>query len=272
MQRVLLGLLLSVAIGYAGYAKEALSRSGAVGAALIGAAVFGLGGWDWGILLIAFFISSSLLSRYRGQEKASLAEKFAKGSRRDLGQTMANGGLGALLAIGSALHPHRLWLAAYVGAMATVNADTWATEVGVLSRTKPRLIVNGQEVEVGTSGAVSWLGTFATLAGGLFIGLLAALLQLPWKGEEGGGPAWLLLLAGLLGGLGGSLFDSLLGATVQTIYYCDRCAKETERPVHRCGSETRRLRGWRWLDNDLVNLISSTVGAAVASGLAIGFL
>jgi uncharacterized protein (TIGR00297 family) len=272
MQRVLLGLLLSAAIGYAGYTKDALSRSGAVGAVLIGTAVFGLGGWDWGILLIAFFVSSSLLSRYRRLEKASLAEKFAKGSRRDLGQTMANGGLGALLAIGSALYPHWLWLAAYVGAMATVNADTWATEVGVLSRTRPRLITSGQEVEVGTSGAVSWLGTTATLAGGLFIGLLAALLQLAWQGEEVLGQAWLLLLAGLLGGLGGSLFDSLLGATVQAIYYCDRCAKETERPLHHCGTETRRLRGWRWLDNDLVNLTSSAVGAAVASGLAITFL
>ncbi len=272
MQRVLLGLLLSAAIGYAGYSKQALSRSGAVGALLIGTAVFGLGGWDWGILLIAFFVSSSLLSRYRGQEKASLAEKFAKGSQRDLGQTMANGGLGALLAVGSAAYPHWLWLVAYVGAMATVNADTWATEVGVLSRARPRLITNGQEVEVGTSGAVSWLGTGATLAGGLFIGLLAALLQLAWKGQEGMEPGWLLLLAGLLGGLAGSLFDSLLGATVQTIYYCDRCVKETERPVHRCGTRTRRLRGWRWLDNDLVNLISSAVGAAVASGLALTFL
>jgi uncharacterized protein (TIGR00297 family) len=272
MQRVLLGLLLSAGIGYAGYTRRALSRSGAVGATLIGTAVFGWGGWDWGLLLIAFFVSSSLLSRYRGQEKASLAEKFAKGSQRDLGQTMANGGLGAVLAIGSALYPHWLWLVAYVGAMATVNADTWATEVGVLSGTKPRLITNGQEVEVGTSGAVSRLGTFATLAGGMFIGLLAALLQLARKGEEGMGGAWLLLLAGVLGGLAGSFFDSLLGATVQTIYYCDRCAKETERAVHRCGAETRRLRGWRWLDNDLVNLTSSVVGAAVASGLAIYFL
>lgn len=267
MERVLLGLLLSAAIGYAGHSRQALSWSGAAGATVIGTAVFGFGGWDWGMLLVAFFVSSSLLSHYRGHEKATLAEKFAKGSQRDLGQTIANGGLGATLAVCSAVFPHWLWLVAYVGAMATVNADTWATEVGVLSAAKPRLITSGREVEVGTSGAVSWLGTIAALVGGIFIGMLAGIPQLMGQGDWGVQGAFLLVLAGLVGGLVGSFFDSLLGATVQSICYCDRCNKETERAIHGCGMKTRRLRGWRWLDNDLVNLTSSAVGAVAASGL-----
>ncbi len=260
------GVVLSSAIGFAGYRKGALSRSGALGAVLVGTLIFGLGGWDWGFLLIAFFVSSSLLSRYREQDKEAMAEKFAKGSQRDLGQALANAGLGALLAIGAALHSDPLWLVAYVGAMATVNADTWATEIGVLNRTQPRLITTGRPVEVGSSGGVSLLGTLATLAGGLLIGLLAAAFQLFSASDL---DLWLLLLAGIAGGLAGSLFDSFLGATVQAIYYCDRCAKETERTLHRCGAETRQLRGWRWLNNDLVNLISSGIGAAVAVGLAL---
>ena len=263
--QIVWGLVLSAAIGYAGYRKGALSSSGALGALLVGTLIFGLGGWDWGLLLIAFFLSSSALSRYREREKEALAEKFAKGARRDLGQVLANGGLGALLAIGAALYPGPLWLVAYVGVMATVNADTWATEIGVLSRTRPRLITTGRPVEVGTSGGVSWLGTLATLAGGLLIGLLAALFKLF---SADGLELWLLLLGGVAGGLAGSLFDSFLGATAQAIYFCDRCVKETERKHHRCGEETRQLRGWRWLNNDLVNLISSGVGAAVALGLA----
>ena len=43
---------------------------------------------------------------------------------------------------------------------------------------------------------------------------------------------------GAIAGLGGALFDSVLGATVQATYYCDACRKETERPVHSCGRET----------------------------------
>lgn len=278
MTRILLGLILSGAVAYLGYVKGALSLSGMVGALLVGTLTFGLGGWDWGIVLIAFFVSSSLLSRYRAREKTDLAEKFAKGSRRDLGQTFANGGLGALLAIGSVLRPHPFWLAAYVGVMATVNADTWATEVGVLSRTRPRLITNGKDVEAGTSGGVTWLGTSFSLAGGAFIGLLSGLLQLiPALGQNvpiGSsriGWALFLLLCGILGGLAGSLFDSFLGATVQAIYFCDSCAKETEQAKHRCGAPTRHLRGWRWLNNDMVNLISSAVGAILSVSLVVWF-
>lgn len=276
MARFLLGLILSGAIAYLGYVKGALSLSGAVGALLVGAFTFGLGGWDWGIVLIAFFVSSTLLSCYKAREKVELAEKFSKGSRRDLGQTFANGGLGALLAIGFVLWPHPYWLAAYVGVMATVNADTWATEVGVLSRVRPRLITTGKKVEVGSSGGVTWLGTSSSLAGGAFIGLLAGLLQLipalgqnAPAGSSGIGWATFLLLCGILGGLAGSLFDSLLGATVQAIYYCDSCAKETEQTEHRCGATTRHLRGWLWLSNDLVNLISSAVGAILSLGLGV---
>jgi uncharacterized protein (TIGR00297 family) len=270
MESLLLGLVLSGAIAYAGYAKGALSPSGVAGAMVVGTTIFWLGGWVWGLVLIAFFVSSSLLSRYRGGEKERLADKFVKGHRRDLGQTLANGGAGVALAVGSALHPHPLWLAAYVGAMATVNADTWATELGVLSRHKPRLITNGQVVEVGTSGGVSRLGTLSALAGGAFVGAVAGLLQLVAGGTWAG--SLLLLVCGLAGGVAGSLLDSLLGASVQAIYYCDACRKETEQMVHRCGATTRRLRGWRWLNNDLVNLISSGFGAAAGLALALWLL
>ena len=61
--------------------------------------------------------------------------------------------------------------------MAAVNADTWATELGVLSRTPPRLITSGKVVERGTSGGVSLAGTLAALGGAAVIGLAAALAE-----------------------------------------------------------------------------------------------
>src|SRR5262245_30796985 len=95
--RLLLGLVLSAAIGALGYRRGSLSRSGVLGAVLVGTTIFGLGGWAWGTLLVVFFVSSSALSHYKERRKAALAEKFSKGSQRDLAQALANGGAGALL-------------------------------------------------------------------------------------------------------------------------------------------------------------------------------
>jgi uncharacterized protein (TIGR00297 family) len=278
-----IGLALSALIGYVAYRRESLSKSGVLGAILTGTVIFGLGGWAWGLLLITFFISSSALSHYKETQKELLAEKFSKGGRRDLMQTLANGGAGALIVILNAAVPNPWWWAAFAAVMATVNADTWATELGVLSKARPRLVSTGQEVEVGTSGGVTFGGTLAALAGAALIGVLAAGcgffgagVSLLWGQGAGAVLAFALLIS--LAGLLGSLFDSLLGATVQSIYYCDACRKETERyPRHKCGQPTRPLRGWRWLDNDWVNFLSSVmggmiaVGVILAAGLALGW-
>lgn len=249
--------LFSALISFVAYRRGSLSTSGVAGAVLVGTLTFGFGGWNWGLLLAVFFVSSSLLSHYKESEKRAAAEKFDKTHRRDLAQAFANGGAGAIAALLNVVLPAPLWFPFFTGVMATVNADTWATELGTLSRQPPRLITTGRIVEVGTSGGVSVLGTAVSLVGGLVIGLVGALTQR----KKGAGP---LIFAAAVAGLVGSLFDSLLGATVQQIYYCDHCAKETERKVHKCGYATRSLRGWSWLNNDLVNLLASLVGGLVA--------
>ena len=256
---LLFGFLLGVLIAALAWRAFALSNSGAAAAALTGGLIFGLGGLGWAVLLLAFFISSSGLSRAFASRKAGVYEKFSKGSRRDWGQVLANGGLGALLAVAHAVFPSQSWpWLAFAGAMAAVNADTWATELGVLSSKPPRRITTGKIVERGASGGITLLGTLAALAGAILIGGLAALFSA--RGE-----AWFFLAIVPLAGLLGSLFDSFLGATVQVIYRCPACEKDTERhPLHLCGAETRRIRGWRWLNNDGVNFACSLAGAILA--------
>lgn len=253
-QQLVTAFILSSLIAALALWRGSLSRSGAVGALVVGTLTFGLGGWEWGVLLALFFISASLLSHYKEREKQAVAEKFDKGHRRDMGQVFANGGAGALVAVCSFVWPSPLWLPLFVGIMAEVTADTWATELGTLSKRPPRLITTGKVVPTGTSGGISPFGTAVSFGGGLLIGLVAALLT----GQ------WVLLLAGGVGGLAGSLFDSFLGATVQQIYTCVVCQKETEKKVH-CGQPTRPFKGISWINNDFVNFSASLFGGLVAA-------
>ena len=267
-QRVIVGLGLSGLIGSVARWRGMLTTGGVVGSMLIGTIVFSVGGLAWSVVVVAFFVSSSLLSRVSSERKRRVAaDKFSKPGARDLFQTIANGGIGTLAALAYGLLRQRkpAWLqAAFVGAFATATADTWATEVGTLARSQPRLITTGKIVSPGTSGGVTWLGTSAALAGGLLLGLTAALTARTIS-KYGASSGTGLVAAGLSGGLFGVFVDSLLGATVQQVYYCPRCESETERATHSCGTQTIPRRGVRWIDNDVVNLLSTGMGSVAAS-------
>lgn len=266
MRRGVFGLLGSGIIALLAYRKRSLSRSGATGAMATGTTIAALGGWSWSLTLIFFFVSSSLLSHFRERTKAAIAaDKFSKDSQRDLSQVIANGGVAVLMTLAASLSTservHDLFEAGFVGAFATATADTWATEVGTLNTRPPRLITSGKVVAPGTSGGLTLLGTCAAMAGAfalsLFHWLLRDIPHLPQRRT-----LVLIPIAGI-SGIAGSLFDSLLGATVQAVYYCPRCKKETERHVHSCGTLTTSLRGIPWVDNDVVNFAATLFGGVV---------
>jgi uncharacterized protein (TIGR00297 family) len=235
-----------------------LSVDGWFAASLVGGITFGLGGLPAAILLVAFFASSSLLSRAFPSSKIQVAVNFAKGGRRDWAQVAANGGVATLGLIASVMGwvPESIAWIIFASSLAAVTADTWATEIGVLSAGKPRLITTGKRVPRGTSGGISLLGSLIALIAALGIAILAWLLGMT-----------IITVIPLitLCGLAGSFVDSALGATVQAIYYCPKCKKETERyPLHFCGTPTALHRGWHWLDNDWVNFLSATFSALLA--------
>jgi uncharacterized protein (TIGR00297 family) len=255
--QLLFGFILAIIVSYLAYRAHSLDKSGARAATVVGTIVFGVGGWQWAVLLLGFFITSSGLSRVFKKRKQGLDEKFSKGHERDAGQVFGNGGLATAFVLIHALYPESgLGWVGFAASLAAVNADTWATELGVLNPTPPRLITDlRKRVEKGTSGGVSPSGTLASLMGSALIAVLAALLSDNWS----------LFSLITLSGLAGSLFDSLLGATVQVMYYCPTDQKETEQhPLHTCGTETVHIRGWKWLDNDWVNFACSAFGVAVA--------
>ena len=267
--QILTGLVLAAIASYLAHRLHSLTAGGAVAATMLGTVIFGLGGWQWAVLLLTFFILSSALTRAFGGSKSSAEEKYAKGGERDEMQVISNGGVACVFVVLHAFFPGAAWpWIGFAGALAAVNADTWATELGVLSPGRPRLITRlGTQVEKGTSGGVSLVGTGASLLAAAVIGALAA-----WFSGAAPGP---ILLDVASAGLIGSLVDSLLGATVQAMYFCPKHQKETEKhPLHACGTPTVHLRGWKWLDNDLVNVACAITGAGTALllGIMLGVL
>jgi uncharacterized protein (TIGR00297 family) len=145
------------------------------------ATIYGFG-WRGLVLLLAFFVSGSLLTEGGGQ--------------RNERQVLANGGVAALAALAGS------W-AAFAGALAAATADTWASEIGRRSPTLPRLITSGTPVPAGTDGGITLLGTVGGVAGAAFIAGLAFVLE----------PRSLVAVA--VAGVFGMFLDSLLGATLQ---------------------------------------------------------
>jgi uncharacterized protein (TIGR00297 family) len=242
--QICLGISLAAAVAAAAYRASALTRSGAWAAWAVGAVALGVGGWGAAGALLAFFVTSTILSRWRKTRKEALG--YEKGGRRDAGQVLANGGIAAvcvLLTWAGIKEGMLLFLAA----LAAANADTWATEIGSALGGRPVSIRTGKKVPAGASGAVSLPGTIAALAGAALLGLFA-----------GGWTAGAIVTAA---GFGGALFDSLLGATVQA-QWRDPAASErwTEQPQ----SEPPE-RGWRWIGNDGVNLFCTLASAALAA-------
>ena len=253
--RATIGLAAAAAISLAARQVHALSPSGALAATAVGASVvtgFGIRG---SAMMVAFFVSSTLLGRLPAA--AHLGQR--RGRERDAVQVMANGGVPAVLAVMSSLTQARtrsLLITGFGGAVATATADTWATEIGSRSRARPRSIKTWRPVAPGASGGVTVAGLAASAVGAALIAKMASAPFAPTSRH-----ASTRLIPISLGGIVGSLADSMLGATVQEVRFCDACAVETEERVHRCGAQTRPTRGAPWCDNDVVNGLATAVGA-----------
>lgn len=262
------GTIFAFLVAGAAYRKKSLTASGCVAAVIMGAVYYGAGDVFWFGTLLLFFITSTFFSKYKKRQKHELEKSYAKTGNRDAAQVFANGGLGMILVILYALFPHPFWMYMFVGIMATVTADTWATEIGSLSRSKPRSVVTLQPVSPGASGGVTLTGNLASMSGALLIGI-GAYVFLLMSGHNTSASLFQYALIGLVSGFAGAYLDSLLGATVQRMYYCSVCGKEVEVHTH-CGVNTTKRRGLGWMSNDLVNLLSSLFGGALA--VLLGYL
>jgi len=275
-----IGAVFGGVIARIAWRAHALTAGGAVAAFVVGTLTYATGTLGFTFVLLTFFVPSVLLSRVGRTRKRGLVD-VGKHGARDAMQVLANGGVATVCAVVWALVHDPRWALAFAGAYAAATADTWATEIGTLARSQPRSILTLRPVPTGMSGGITLPGTLAEVAGAIWLGVTGFVgIALAYMLNAGDfGFSWqthapmaivfppALLLAIPAGGIAGATADSLLGATAQELRRCEACKRTCETDPHACGEPTRLVRGLPGFSNDVVNLLATAVGAAVAFGV-----
>eukprot|EP00899_Mesostigma_viride_P022651 jgi/Mesvir1/3570/Mv12034-RA.1 len=278
---LLLSAIVAAAFAFRGYKKRSLSKSGALAAFVVGSTTASCG-LRYAATLIVFYISGSKATTFRSEEKSRIEAGFVAGGQRNWIQVVSNSLTGTLLAL--FLVARVGWngahldcgvdpvatraLAAFLAHYACCAGDTWASELGILSRSNPRLITTWKLVHRGTNGAISSQGTLLSAMGGGLVGAVFLVTGMLTVRVPGHTPLdasllmrqWRLLPLGVGVGLLGSLADSLLGATLQFSGFCRNKQKVVSKP----GPSVTHISGYNVLNNHAVNLISSALMAAAA--------
>lgn len=186
------------------YLMDWLTLDGTKAAWILGWITFGLGQLNAALILLTFFVTSSIVSK-----DVSISEDTTgRPSRRNARQVWANGFWLAITLMIWFVTRYDIFFFAGAGSIAAATADTWATEIGG-HRVKGKTwnISNFKTVKPGADGGISIAGTLASILGSLTIGMLTFFLF-------SDSSIWLILTI-TLSGLSGSLADSVLGAIKQ---------------------------------------------------------
>jgi uncharacterized protein (TIGR00297 family) len=245
-------VILAAIVAFISYKYRFLTKSGITATCIMAIVIFTLGSWKWIIPMCIFFVFSSILSKIREKRNKAVETIFEKAGQRDYMQVIANGGIASFIIILNYVYPSEILYAAYIAAIASSCADTWGTETGTMSQYKTYNILTFRRTEQGMSGGISVPGLAGAAAGAGVI----AISSIYWVKSN----SFAYILVILCTGFTASLIDSILGGAVQVKYKCRKCGTITEREEH-CKTVTERYTGYRFFNNDVINLISGAAGA-----------
>lgn len=289
--------LITILIFIVSIKKSLLTLGGAYSALIVGT-VISLCGFEYFVILASFFFSSTKATNLHKQIKTKLLGKtYLKDKKRNAIQVLCKSLFPSIVClliyyrygIGMNLFnlnsKNKLFLDAFfIGFFESANADTWASELGILSREQPILILKGfKSVPKGINGAISRYGTVCSILGGMFISVVVIICNILRYGilnyinsnvEVIVLSVKILLFGGFIGFIG-SLIDSILGQTIQlTIYNVTKeCVieKENEQEAKQNGDELKYY-GKDILNNSGINMVTGVITALISGYFGILFL
>ena len=227
------------------YRNQSLTEDGLIGAMIMGLLIYGLGGYQYLVPLFIFFILSSILSHIIIIKPKDQHLR----PRRNIIQVYSNGGIAMILVIMDHFNPQPWIYPAFIASVTTAMADTWGTEIGKLSSRKPVDIITFKSLQTGDSGGITMVGTIGSLFGAIVLGLVGYVFGIP-------GTITLLII---LSGFASALFDSIIGGTVQARFICCTTSDISEKGAIK-NRKGYLYTGWNWINNDMVNLLSTICG------------
>jgi uncharacterized protein (TIGR00297 family) len=262
---LIIGVFLIIGLAFIAISWRAIDLTGAIAGAIISFAAFVAGSFSWLFMIVIFFGVSSAMTKYRYDYKRKLGSAQEKFGTRSWPNSIANGGVAAIASAGEIVAHSELFAVMFLAAVATALSDTLATEVGLLSQTKPSLIIHpSKSVEAGTSGGVSLLGNLAAISS--VVGLSILGIGVAVIGGSSFHELSAAVIAVVFGAVIGVFFDSILGATVQGVNKCTVCENLTENLTHH-GQKTNTVKGIRFVDNNVVNFVGILTGALFSIGI-----
>ncbi|MEX0721823.1 MAG: DUF92 domain-containing protein [Balneolaceae bacterium] len=206
--RTMIAVVLATIFSLLAFIFKWLTIDGTAAAIIFGAIAYGIGGATGAGVVLAFFITGSILSKDFAAKEGFLKKKF----RRDGNQVWANGFWFALWIMIWFLTNSDLFLIAAVSSIAVATADTWASEIGGKTvKGKTKLISTGEIVLPGTHGGISFYGTLAAFCGAILIALVFGAIH-PVASF-----AYILII--IATGIVGCFIDSYIGARFQNNVY-----------------------------------------------------
>jgi uncharacterized protein (TIGR00297 family) len=166
-------LIGNTALAILGYVAKSVDLSGMLVGWLLGSTLIVFGGWQLYVVLLAFFVIGTVMTKVGYRRKAALGLAQEKGGRRGASHAFSNVGVAAILTVVFGATTERIFWYAAAAALATAAADTTASELGQLLGRRTFLPLTFRPVPVGTEGAISIEGTLAGLLAAIIVSFVA---------------------------------------------------------------------------------------------------
>lgn len=216
--------------------KKLLTPMGYLHAWLLGVLVWGSLQWQGYVVVMFYFVVGVGVTKIGKEIKEAAGIAEGRGGLRGPENVWGSAIIGTICALASLFTSETwqlLFFLGYVASFSTKLSDTAASEVGKAYGKRTFLITTFRPVPPGTEGAVSLEGTVAGIVASLAIAVVGYAVGM----IDGLGILWCAIAAFVATNL-----ESVIGATIQEKFDL--------------------------LTNEVVNIINTLIGAAVAIGIA----